>query len=143
MAGMAAASWVMARDDLGKGMGTLLISPCTMDHLARCADACAWAVPGEAWHDPWTAEGTATPTRELLECAVGDEVAGMILGVSVMLPSGRCLGIHDLVGRCLQAGRERGMVGTFGVTPSAGSLPWPSGRLGFKAGGLAAMERGW
>lgn len=135
---------------------TIDIHPCTVVHLDRYAAIYAEAFSGQPWNDPWTVDDAAVHVGELLEsrqaygleCVVDGEVAGFILGTSMLFHYGRTFEINDLavapeyqrmgiatslMERCLMEMKARGMVAVHLITAADGVLPGFYGRFGFTA----------
>ena len=131
------------------------IQPTQAAHLERYAEIYAKAFSGEPWNDHWNYEDALIHVGELmkseqaygLEYVVGGEVAGFILGTSMMFHYGRTFEINDLavapeyqlhgigrrlLERCLSDIKEQGMVGVHLITASKGVLPEFYGEYGFK-----------
>jgi hypothetical protein len=85
-------------------MQNLIISPITIEHLDQYGAIYASAFSGEPWNDNWSVEDATIHVRELLEsqqhygleCVVDGEVAGFILGNSMLFHYGRTFEINDL-----------------------------------------------
>ena len=82
----------------------MTINPCTIEHLNQYGAIYAAAFSGEPWNDNWTVEDATIHVSELLEnkqhygleCVVDGEVAGFILGTSMLFHYGRVFEINDL-----------------------------------------------
>ena len=80
------------------------IQPIQAAHLERYAEIYAKAFSGEPWNDPWRVEDAAIHISEImesrhsygLEYVVNGEVAGFILGASMLFHYGRTFEINDL-----------------------------------------------
>ena len=126
-----------------------------MEHLDRYGEIYAKAFSGEPWNDPWKAEDAAIHVKELLEMKqsygleylVGGEVAGFILGSSMLFHYGRTFEINDLavhpdyqrqgiarklMDACLADIKDQGMVGVHLITAGEGILPAFYEKYGFK-----------
>ena len=124
-------------------------------HLKRYGEIYATAFAGEPWKSPWRVEDAVTHVREImeqktaygLEYEVDGEVAGFILGTSMVFHYGRVFEIHDLavhpdyqhrgVGaalleRCTTDVKARGMVSISLITAGKGFLPKFYERHGFE-----------
>jgi len=85
-----------------KGKG--IIQKCSRDNLGRYGEIYAEAFSGEPWNDPWSVEDATIHVRELLEnnqsygleYVINGEVAGFILGTSMLFHYGRTFEINDL-----------------------------------------------
>ncbi len=136
-------------------MKTGSIGRCRMEHLQRYGEIYAAAFSGEPWNDPWKTEDAVIHVKELLasetayglEYVIGGEVAGFILGTSMLFHYGRTFEINDLavdpafqhrgIGRklaekCLADVRAMGMTGVHLITAGEGALPGFYESLGFK-----------
>lgn len=82
----------------------MTIRPCTIEHLNQYGAIYAAAFSGEPWNDNWSVEDATIHVGELLEnkqhygleCVVDGEVAGFILGTSMLFHYGRVFEINDL-----------------------------------------------
>lgn len=82
----------------------MTIKPCTIEHLNQYGAIYAAAFSGEPWNDDWSVEDATIHVGELLEhkqhygleCVVDGEVAGFILGTSMLFHYGRFFEINDL-----------------------------------------------
>jgi len=131
------------------------IKPLSMEHLHRYAEIYAAAFSGEPWNDPWKPEDAEIHVRELmeqkvsygLEYIVGGEVAGFILGTSMLFHYGRTFEINDLavhpdyqkrgiatklLERCIADVKKQGMIGIHLITAGEGVLPTFYEKHGFK-----------
>lgn len=122
------------------------IRPMCKEHLERYGAIYAAAFSGEPWNDPWEPHNAMIHVGELLdskqayglEYVVHNEVAGFILGTSMLFHYGRTFEINDLAvapeyqrqgiaGRllthCLDDMKEQGIVGVHLITAGEGSLP--------------------
>ena len=111
----------------------MTIKPCTIEHLNQYGAIYAAAFSGEPWNDRWSVEDATIHVGELLEnkqhygleCIVDGEVAGFILGTSMLFHYGRTFEINDLavapehqrqgiasdlMDACLSVLKERGIV---------------------------------
>ncbi len=132
-----------------------MVQPCTLEHLHRYAEIYAAAFSGEPWNDPWKVEDAEIHVRELieqktaygLEYVIDGEVAGFILGTSMLFHYGRTFEINDLavhpdyqrrgiakalLEMCITDVKDQGMVGVHLITAGEGILPEFYGRYGFK-----------
>lgn len=130
------------------------IQPCTMEHLERYGQIYAEAFSGEPWNDPWKAEDAVIHVRELLESKraygleylVDGEVAGFILGTSMLFHYGRTFEINDLavapqyqkrgigaklLETCIEHVKAQGMAGIHLITAGEGILPAFYEKYGF------------
>ncbi|MBQ8070735.1 MAG: GNAT family N-acetyltransferase [Bacteroidales bacterium] len=80
------------------------IKGCTPSHLEEYGKIYAEAFGGEPWNDHWSVEDATVHVKELLdspacyglEYLVDGEVAGFILGTSMLFSYGRTFEINDL-----------------------------------------------
>ena len=133
---------------------TIDIRPCTILHLDCYVSIYAKAFSGEPWNDPWKPEDAAVHVGELLEsrqsygleCLVDGEVAGFLLGTSMLFHYGRTFEINDLavapeyqrtgiatslMERCLEDLKRQGIVAVHLITAAEGVLPGFYGHFGF------------
>ena len=126
-----------------------------IEHVERYGEIYAAAFSGEPWNDPWKPEDAAIHIRELLESktaygleyVIDGEVAGFILGTSMLFHYGRMFEINDLVVDPAYQGRgiakelmekilsdvkEQGMVGVHLITAGESFLPEFYERFGFE-----------
>ncbi len=131
------------------------IRPITMAHLERYGEIYAKAFSGEPWNDPWKPEDAMIHVKELieskqsygLEYVLDGEIAGFILGTSMLFHYGRTFEINDLavdpvyqkrgiakklLARCLEDIKAQGMVGANLITAGEGILPEFYEKFGFK-----------
>lgn len=81
-----------------------IIKVCSMEHTDRYGEIYAEAFSGEPWNDSWSVEDATVHVRELLENkeAYGleyiwqDQIAGFVLGTSMLFHDGRVFVINDL-----------------------------------------------
>lgn len=122
------------------------IQPCTLKHLERYGEIYASAFSGEPWNDPWKAEDAVIHVKELLESrqsygleyVIDGEVAGFILGTSMLFHYGRTFEINDLavapeyqrrgigaklLEKCIADVKAQGMAGIHLITAGDGILP--------------------
>ena len=122
------------------------IRPMCKEHLEHYGAIYAAAFSGEPWNDPWKPKDAMIHVGELLACkqaygleyVVNGEVAGFILGTSMLFHYGRTFEINDLAvapayqrqgiaGRllthCLDDMKEQGIVGVHLITAGEGNLP--------------------
>ncbi len=131
------------------------IKPCTLDHLNRYGAIYAAAFSGEPWNDNWTVEDATVHVKELLESnqhygleyVVNGEVAGFILGTSMLFSYGRTFEINDLavapkyqhrgigkalLEKCLEDLKKQDIKGFHLITATEGVLPAFYEKYGFK-----------
>ncbi|MCR4744141.1 MAG: GNAT family N-acetyltransferase, partial [Lachnospiraceae bacterium] len=85
-------------------MSEAMINLINFEHLEEYAEIYAAAFAGEPWHDPWKVEDALIHVRELLgsaqsyglEYIVDGEIAGFILGSTMLFHYGRIFEINDL-----------------------------------------------
>lgn len=122
------------------------IQPIQTAHLQRYAEIYAKAFSGEPWNDPWRTEDALIHISEImesrqsygLEYVVDGEVAGFILGASMLFHYGRVFEINDLavhpdyqrqgiasklLSQCLEDLKQKGIVGVHLITAAEGVLP--------------------
>ena len=132
-----------------------IIKPCTIEHLDQYGAIYAAAFSGEPWNDNWSVKDATTHVGELLEskqhygleCIVDGEVAGFILGTSMLFHYGRTFEINDLavtpqhqhkgiasrlLRQCLDDLKTQGIVGFHLITAREGVLPSFYESFGFK-----------
>ena len=123
-----------------------IIRPMRAEHLPRYGAIYAAAFSGEPWNDPWDPNDARIHVGELLdskqsyglEYVVNGEIAGFILGTSMLFHYGRTFEINDLavapeyrrrgiarrlIEHCLSDVKEQGMVGVHLITAADGILP--------------------
>ncbi len=128
---------------------------CLTDHLNRYGQIYASAFSGEPWNDPWKVEDAIVHVKELLESkqsygleyVVDGNIAGFILGTSMLFHYGRTFEINDLavdpayqcrgigkalLERCLSDLKKQGIVGVHLITAGEGALPDFYEKYGFK-----------
>lgn len=131
------------------------IRPITIEHYDRYGEIYAEAFSGEPWNDPWDPEDAKIHVREILgskqayglEYVIDGEVAGFLLGASMLFHYGRIFEINDLavdpayqgkgigkalLERCISDMKDRGMAGINLITEADGFLPEFYGSYGFK-----------
>lgn len=127
---------------------------CNIEHIKRYGEIYATAFSGEPWNDPWSVENAAIHIRELLEsktaygleCVVDGEIAGFVIGTSMLFHYGRTFEINDLavdpayqhrgianqlMDKLLSDIKEQGMVGVHLITANEGFLQSFYERFGF------------
>ena len=132
----------------------IMIQPCDIAHIKRYGEIYAAAFSGEPWNDPWKPKNATIHVGELLaskqayglEYVVNGEVAGFILGTSMLFHYGRTFDVNDLavapayqrqgiarrlLTHCLDDIREQGMVGAHLITAGEGVLPQFYEEFGF------------
>ncbi len=132
-----------------------MIIQITPDHIARYGEIYAAAFSGPPWNDPWKPENAEIHVREILESkqsygleyVLDGQVAGFILGASMLFHYGRTFEINDLavdpefqgrgiatelLERCIADVKETGMVGVNLITAGEGLLPAFYERHGFQ-----------
>ena len=132
----------------------MTIQHLNFDHIKRYGEIYAAAFSGEPWNNPWTAENAMIHVKELsesktaygLECIIDGQIAGFILGTSILFYYGRTFEINDLavdpayqhrgvarqlMERILMDIKEQGMVGVHLITASEGFLQSFYERFGF------------
>ena len=143
---------LMTREDW---LNTMKIKPATIDHVVCYGEIYAAAFSGEPWNDPWKPEDAQIHVQELLETKTSygleyveeGKVVGFLVGTSMLFHYGRTFEINDLavdpdyqgrgiakqlLERCIQDMKERGIVGIHLITSGEGFLPEFYGRHGFK-----------
>ncbi len=118
----------------------------TLEHVDRYAEIYAKAFTCEPWNDPWKPEDALIHIRELmeikqsfgLEYLVDGEVAGFILGTSMLFHYGRTFEINDLavdpvyqrrgiarklMNTCLSELKKQGIVAVHLITAGESILP--------------------
>ena len=136
-------------------MQDYVIAPCQKAHLKEYARIYAAAFSGEPWHDAWEPEAAEVHIREMMENAraygleyrFGEEIAGFLLGSSMLFHYGRVFEINDiavlpqyqgqgigsrLLEACISDMKQRGMAGIHLITQAEGSLPAFYRKYGFK-----------
>lgn len=116
-------------------MQNLIINPITIEYLTQYGAIYAAAFSGEPWNDNWSVEDATIHVSELLEshqhygleCIIDGEVAGFILGTSMLFHYGRTFEINDLADL-----KAQGIVGFHLITAREGELPTFYERFGFK-----------
>ncbi len=126
-----------------------------MENLTRYGEIYAAAFSGEPWNDQWKNDDAIIHVKELieskqaygLEYVIDGEVAGFILGTSMLFHYGRTFEINDLavdpafqrrgigkllLERCLDDIKKQGIVGVHLITAGDGDLPGFYGKYGFK-----------
>ena len=132
-----------------------IIRPRVPEHCGRYGEIYAAAFSGTPWHDPWKPEDAETHVREILdseqsyglEYVIGGQVAGFILGASMLFHYGRTFEINDLAVDPKFQGtgiakklleqpkadmKARGIVGLHLITSAGGFLPDFYARHGFE-----------
>ena len=125
-----------------------------IEHVERYGEIYAAAFSGEPWNDPWKPEVASIHIRELLEsktaygleCVVDGEIAGFVIGTSMLFHYGRTFEINDLavdpmyqhqgianqlMERILSDIKKQGMVGVHLITANEGFLQSFYERFGF------------
>ncbi len=133
----------------------MIIQACSGKHTECYGEIYAAAFSGAPWYDPWQKEDAVIHVKELLEskqaygleCEVDGQVAGFILGTSMLFHYGRVFEINDLavapayqhrgiasrlLEQCLADIQAQGMVGVHLITAGEGILPAFYGKYGFK-----------
>ena len=136
-------------------MSKTSMQPIQAAHLQRYAEIYAKAFLGEPWNNPWRVEDAAIHISEImeslqaygLEYVVEGEVAGFILGASMLFHYGRTFEINDLavhpddqrqgiasklLAQCLEDVQKQGIVGVHLITAAEGVLPSFYEKFGFK-----------
>ena len=130
------------------------IQLCNMEHLTRYGEIYAAAFSGEPWNDPWKPEDASIHIGELLESKtaygleyiINGQIAGCVLGTSMLFHYGRTFEINDLavdpayqnrgiakqlMDKLLSDIKAQGMVGVHLITASEGFLQSFYERFGF------------
>jgi len=133
-----------------------IIQKIKIDNLKRYGEIYAAAFSGEPWNDPWKKEDASIHVKEIieskqsygLEYVIDGEIAGFILGTSMLFHYGRTFEINDLavdpsyqrrgiakklLSQCLSDLKEQGIVGVNLITASEGILPTFYEKFGFKS----------
>ncbi|MCR4902662.1 MAG: GNAT family N-acetyltransferase, partial [Butyrivibrio sp.] len=136
-------------------MSEIVIKNCEHKNVNRYGEIYAKAFAGEPWNDPWKDEDAIIHVQEILEskqsygleCIVDGEIAGFILGSSMLFHYGRTFEINDLavdpkfqrkgiagklMDKCLSDLKEMGIVGVNLITAGEGILPEFYAKYGFK-----------
>ncbi|MCR4902366.1 MAG: GNAT family N-acetyltransferase, partial [Butyrivibrio sp.] len=136
-------------------MSEIVIKNCEHKNVNRYGEIYAKAFAGEPWNDPWKVEDAIIHVQEILEskksygleCIVDGEIAGFILGSSMLFHYGRTFEINDLavdpkfqrkgiarklMDKCLSDLKEMGIVGVNLITAGEGILPEFYAKYGFK-----------
>jgi ribosomal protein S18 acetylase RimI-like enzyme len=131
------------------------IRSCSIEHIKRYGEIYARAFSGEPWNDNWSVEDAETHVREIMESGTAygleyladDEIAGFILGSSMVFHYGRTFEINDLavdpvyqgrgiatklLERCLEDQRAQDIKGVHLITAGEGVLPSFYEKHGFK-----------
>ena len=131
------------------------IHACDIKNIARYGEIYAAAFSGDPWNDPWGPEDATIHIKELLEsknaygleCVVDGEIAGFILGTSMLFHYGRTFEINDLavspeyqkkgiakqlMDKLLGDIKEQGMVGVHLITAGNTFLTDFYGQYGFR-----------
>ena len=132
-----------------------MIKLINIEHLARYGEIYANAFSGPPWNDPWTQKNAEVHVREImeskqsygLEYVIDGQVAGFILGTSMLFHYGRTFEINDLavdpvfqgkgiatelLEKCIADVKDQGMVGVNLITAGEGILPDFYEKHGFK-----------
>ena len=146
---------VKSREKRVENMRDVNIQPIQAAHLERYAKIYAKAFSGEPWNDHWRVEDAKIHIGEImesrqsygLEYVADGEVAGFILGASMLFHYGRTFEINDLavhpdyqrqgiasklLTRCLDDVKQQGVVGVHLITAAEGVLPSFYEKFGFK-----------
>jgi len=136
-------------------MKKLLIKECSIEHVDKYGEIYAAAFSGDPWNDDWSVADATVHVRELLEskqhygleCIVDGEIAGFVLGTSMLFHYGRTFEINDLavapkyqrngiasrlLEQCISDLKAQGIVGFHLITAGEGILPSFYERYGFK-----------
>ena len=131
-----------------------MIRICNMDHIDRYGKIYAAAFSGEPWKDHWKTGDAVIHVRELLESkqsygleyVIDGQIAGFILGTSMLFHYGRTFEINDLavdptyqrrgiakqlLEQCLADIKAKGMVAVHLITAGEGILPSFYEKYGF------------
>lgn len=131
------------------------IQKCSLKNVKRYGVIYSAAFSGEPWNDPWKPEDAMIHVQELLESkqaygleyVIDGEIAGFILGTSMLFHYGRTFEINDLavdpayqrrgiakklLTQCLADVKAQGMSGVHLITAGEGILPGFYGEFGFK-----------
>ncbi|MCR5627035.1 MAG: GNAT family N-acetyltransferase [Lachnospiraceae bacterium] len=131
------------------------IQECTVEHVEQYGRIYAEAFRGEPWNDNWKEEDAVIHISEImesshaygLECLCDGEVAGFILGASMLFHYGRTFEINDLavspvyqrkgiagrlMDRMMADLKNKGIVGIHLITSKDGILPGFYEKYGFK-----------
>ncbi len=132
------------------------ILPCNATHIKRYGEIYAEAFGGEPWNDPWTVDNATIHVSEImgnpqaygLEYIIDGEVAGFLLGTSMLFHYGRTFEINDLavahkyqrqgiathlIERCIYDMKKQGIKSIHLITAAEGVLPKFYQRFGFDA----------
>ncbi len=132
-----------------------MIGKINIENAERYGEIYAAAFSGEPWNDPWKKEDAIIHVRELieskqsygLEYTIDGQVAGFILGTSMLFHYGRSFEINDvavdpqyqrrgiankLLKQCLSDLKDQGMADVHLITAGEGILPAFYEKYGFK-----------
>ncbi len=132
-----------------------IIQECSLENVKRYGEIYAAAFSGEPWNDPWKPEDAMIHVKELLESkqaygleyVIDGEIAGFILGTSMLFHYGRTFEINDLavdpayqrrgiakklLTQCLADVKAQGMAGVHLITAGEGVLPGFYRNFGFQ-----------
>ena len=130
------------------------IRPAVIEHAEIYGKIYAEAFSGEPWNDAWKTSDAIIHVTELLESRqcygleylVDDQVAGFLLGTSMLFHYGRTFEINDLavapayqkqgiagllMERCLADLKAQGIAGIHLITAAEGNLPAFYEKYGF------------
>lgn len=133
----------------------IIIQNCSINNVEEYGRIYAAAFSGEPWNDSWKVEDATIHVKEILEspqsygleCLVDGQVAGFLLGTSMLFHYGRTFEINDLAvdpkfqGRGLAKRlmdkvmddlKQQGIVGVHLITAANGWLKDFYGKYGFQ-----------
>ena len=133
----------------------IIIQNCSINNVEEYGRIYAAAFSGEPWHDSWKVEDATIHVKEILEspqsygleCLVDGQVAGFLLGTSMLFHYGRTFEINDLavdpkfqgqriasrlMDKAMADLKQQGIVGVHLITAANGWLKDFYGKYGFQ-----------
>ena len=133
----------------------IIIQNCSINNVEEYGRIYAAAFSGEPWNDSWKVEDATIHVKEILEspqsygleCLVDGQVAGFLLGTSMLFHYGRTFEINDLavdpkfqgrglakrlMDRAMSDLKQQGVVGVHLITAANGWLKDFYGKYGFQ-----------
>ena len=133
----------------------IIIQNCSINNVEEYGRIYAAAFSGEPWNDSWKVEDATIHVKEILEspqsygleCLVDGQVAGFLLGTSMLFHYGRTFEINDLavdpkfqgrglakrlMDKAMDDLKQQGIVGVHLITAANGWLKDFYGKYGFQ-----------